>query len=364
LSGLFRVSNTISLVSSVSIVIPNWNGQNLLAEYFSSVISAAEDFRSHSRVEIIVVDDGSTDDSCEWLRENYGANKSVKIVELKRNVGFLRAVNIGFQAATHDVVFLLNSDVQMEPDCIAPIVRHFKDENVFAVCCRAGRINSERLDGGGKIGRFERGFWRVFLNYEVINDETETELTSFYGSGGYTAYDRRKWKQLDGFQDLLSPNYWEDVEICYRAWKRGWKVIYEPAAHVRHLGSASMNKKDRSEINVVTERNRLLFTWINVHDPLMFTSHFFWLAVKLAAAAISLKWSYLKAFWAAMAKLSKVRALRSIEKNAGLISDRVIERMFLDIVHQPGIYVVEDENAELAFAALRDSRLRELETSN
>jgi len=352
------------VVKSVSIVIPNWNGRNLLAEYFGSVVSAAEKFRSHSPVEIIVVDDGSTDDSCEWLRENYGTNELVRAVELEENVGFLRAVNSGFEAAAHDVVFLLNSDVQAEPSCIAPLVKHFEDdENVFAVCCRAGRINSERLDGGGKIGRFERGFWRVFLNYEVINDETETERTSFYGSGGYTAYDRKKWKQLGGFQDLLSPNYWEDVEICYRAWKRGWKVIYEPAARVRHLGSASMKKKGGGEIKVVTERNRLLFIWINVHDAGMFASHIFWLTVKLAGAAISLKWSYLKAFRGAIAKLSKVKTLRSIEKNAALISDRGIGRIFQEIVHQPGMYVVDDENAELAFASLRDTGVGKLEKS-
>src|SRR5204862_570938 len=142
-------------------------------------------------------------------------------------------------------------DVSVEPDCITPLAKRFEMEDVFAVCCRARRINSERLDGGGKIGRFERGFWRVFLNYEALQDETASDLISFYGSGGYSAYSKQKWDKLGGFQDLFAPIYWEDVEICYRAWKRGWKVIYEPQSNVSHLGSATMKKSSRTKLNVI-----------------------------------------------------------------------------------------------------------------
>ena len=163
MNGLFRVSHTIDLVPDVSIVIPNWNGQNLLSEYFSSVVHAAEQFhrRSIFEVEVIVVDDSSTDGSREWLHDNYRDHKMVKILENEKNLGFLRTVNKGFEASASDLVFLLNNDVQVEHDCIEPLTNHFDDPSVFAVCCRAGRINSERLDGGGKIGRFERGFWRA-----------------------------------------------------------------------------------------------------------------------------------------------------------------------------------------------------------
>ena len=342
-------------MKSLSIVIPNWNGRDLLAEYFPSVVAAAEHRRagSGSESEIIVVDDASTDESLEWLRQNYGDDGSVKIVELDQNVGFLSAVNHGFEAANNDLVFLLNNDVRVERDCIAPLVRHFEYEGVFAVCCRAGRINSDRLDGGGKIGEFERGFWRVFLNYEAVPDEAAGELISFFGSGGYTAYDRTKWRELGGFQEILAPNYWEDVEICYRAWKRGWKVVYEPDSHVDHLGSASMKRKDRGEMSIITERNRLLMTWINLHDANLFASHMAWLALKLTGSAISFRWNYLRSFRQALSKVSKVKVARRIEMEAAMIKDSDLAHKFTELVRQPGIYVVQDEQAEIEFAEMR-----------
>ena len=343
-------------LKNLSIVIPNWNGRELLPEFFPSVVAAAEKYRALSEmfVEIIVIDDASSDDGIDWLRENYGDSESIKIIVNEQNIGFLRAVNKGFAAAGGELVFLLNNDVRVEADCIAALVKHFGEPAVFAVCCRAGRINSDRLDGGGKIGRFERGFWRVFLNYEAMPEETETELISFYGSGGYTMYDRAKWLELGGFQDILSPNYWEDVEICYRAWKRGWKVVFEPESHVKHLGSASMKKKDRGELNVTTERNRLLMTWINLHERRMFAEHIFWLSLKIFRSLVSLKWSYLRAFRGALGKMSKVRHLRSIEKNASTITDRELEQKFAKIVEQPGVFVVATEADEIAFSRIRD----------
>ena len=341
-------------MKSVSIVIPNWNGLELLTVHFGSVIAAAEEYRSraNAEVEVIIVDDASTDRSRDWLLKSYGEHELIKVFELECNVGFLQAVNEGFTVAKHDVVLLLNNDVKVEPDCIAPLVKHFMDEVVFATCCRADRIDGGRLDGGGKIGRFERGFWRVFLNYEAIPFEATTELISFFGSGGYTMYDRNKWNALGGFQDCLSPNYWEDVEICYRAWKRGWTVVYEPASQVHHLGSASMKKLDSAEMDIVTERNRLLLTWINLHDRIWFVQHLGWLGLKLAGSAISLRWNYLRSFGRALSKISKVREARRIERRAAVISDNALARKFAHLVNQPGIYVVEDEQAEKAFSEM------------
>ena len=351
-------------MKSVSIVIPNWNGLELLAEYFGSVVAAAEEYRSRANtdIEIIIVDDASTDDGLKWLRKNYGSNDLVRLIELETNLGFLRTANRGFEEAKFDIVFLLNNDVAVEPDCIAPLLRHFDKENVFAVCCRADRIKTGRLDGGGKVGRFDRGFWRVFLNYEAVPAEANCELISFFGSGGYTAYDREKLSSLGGFQDCLSPNYWEDVEICYRAWKRGWTVLYEPDSLVHHLGSASMRKVDRGEMGIVTERNRLLLTWINLHDWIWIMQHFGWLMLKLGGSAISVQWNYLRSFGRAVTKISKVRDARRIERKAAVISDRVLADRFIKLVKAPGIYVVEDEKAEMAFSDLKSNATAASET--
>ena len=343
----------------VSIVIPNWNGKKLLADYFDSVIKAAEFYREHSgsNVEVIVVDDASTDGSREWLSDNFAGHAFVRIIELETNVGFLRAVNHGFAHAKYPIVFLLNNDVSVEHDSIMPLVGHFEDERVFAVCCRADRIVSGRLDGGGKLGSFERGHWRVFLNYEIAPNAAELEhieYYSFYGSGGYTAYDREKLTILGGFQDCLAPIYWEDVEICYRAWKRGWVVKYEPQSGVHHLGSATMGKeKMRSEMAVITERNRLIMTWINLHDRRWMAAHIFLVLMKSAGSLLTFRLTFLKSLFGALSRFTAIQRARHIERNSAKMSDRWLAEMFADLALQKNIFIVRDIEDERKLADLR-----------
>lgn len=332
----------------VSIVIPNWNGLDLLQDYFDSTIAAACFYSdaTGADVEVIVVDDASTDGGREWLRENCAGNEIVRVVELETNVGFLRAVNHGFAEARYPIVFLLNNDVQVEPDSILPLTGHFTDENVFAVSCRGDRIQSGRLDGGGKIGTFEKGYWRVFLNYEIAPGtlaDDASDYYSFYGPGGYTAYDREKLARMGGFQDCLAPFYWEDVEIGYRAWKRGWVVKYEPRSSVHHLGSATTGKEElRENVAIVTERNRLLMTWINLHDRRWMASHLLWLLVKSVGAVAAFRWIFLRSLFGALGRLPDVRHARLRERRAAKITDRELAARFRGIAQDKNIFIVHD----------------------
>jgi GT2 family glycosyltransferase len=321
----------------VSIVIPNWNGRNLLQRFLPSVFIAASRYQEQfeKKVELIVVDDGSTDDSVGWFTKEYGEVPRTYIVVRAKNGGFVPAANSGFAAARHRVVFLINNDVSISPDAIAPLVRHFEDEKVFAVCCKAYRIETNEFDGAGKLGTFKNGFWRVFENYEV-RDEHESppgkRWPSFFGSGGYTAYDGKKLSLLGGFNEVLAPYYWEDVEICYRAWKRGWIVEYEPESTVYHLGSATMKKEiSKSKLRVVAERNRLIMTWVNLHDPLWSIDHLGWLGLKLLGSALTLDLQMWRSFFQALRRLPQVLPARKIEKSSAVRSDRAIAAIFENI---------------------------------
>jgi len=337
-------------------VIPNWNGRELLAEYFPSIVVAALRYRAETKCdfEIIVVDDASTDESLQWLEQNYGEVDKVKVIRLEENKGSLLAVNMGFRTAEYEIVVRFDNDVLVEPDCIGKLVSHFHDQNVFAVCSRAERIDSGRLDGGGKIGKFGRGFWRVYLNYEAIPEEANCDLISFYACSGSAAYDRKKLLELGGLQECLERIYWEDVEICYRAWKRGWKVLYEPRARVLHKGSATMNRSSvLKQRRIVNEQNRLLMIWINLHDRKMFISHLIWLTLKIIASLLTIRFEFLHSFGGAVTKFAKVRRARGIEKNAAAMTDRELVEKFEGIRDHPGIYVIHNESDEKAFAALR-----------
>src|SRR5579883_2188769 len=110
-----------------SVVIPNWNGRDLLAKYLPSVIEAMQGN------EIIVVDNGSTDGSADFVRATF---PEVTVLALPENLGFGGGSNAGFRAATNDIVVLLNSDMRVAPDFLAPLLEGFRDADVFAVSCQ------------------------------------------------------------------------------------------------------------------------------------------------------------------------------------------------------------------------------------
>ena len=143
-------------VASAAIVIPNWNGRDLLEKYLPSVVAAAERVPGS---EVIVVDNGSTDGSAAFVRERF---PQVRVVALEKNLGFGGGSNAGFRAARHDVVVLLNSDMRVEPDLLQPLLDGFTDEKVFRSPARSSfpiRIRFAKKPAsrslGGSVGASE-----------------------------------------------------------------------------------------------------------------------------------------------------------------------------------------------------------------
>ena len=163
--------------SSASVVIPNWNGRDLLERYLPSIIEALAGSPDN---EIIVVDNGSADGSATMLAESF---PSVRVLALDRNLGFGGGSNAGFRAAKNDIVILLNSDMRVEPDFLAPLLAGFTDEHVFAVACQIffSDPNKLREETGLTQGWWENGGLRV----RHRADPAITDLyPCFYGGGG------------------------------------------------------------------------------------------------------------------------------------------------------------------------------------
>src|SRR5450432_2964351 len=142
---------------AASVVIPNWNGRDLLAKYIPSVQAALAD---NPASELIVVDNGSTDGSAAFLREHF---PRVKVVALETNLGFGGGSNAGFRAAQNDIVVLLNSDMRVERDFLAPLLAGFRDERVFAVSCQIflSDPSKRREETGLTQGWWQDGALRV-----------------------------------------------------------------------------------------------------------------------------------------------------------------------------------------------------------
>jgi GT2 family glycosyltransferase len=349
------------MARGLSIVIPTWNGLSLLREFLPSVIAEARSYchREGAPVEIMVVEDGGDDSTVEWLVANGFEEKAecaegqdslaserdnpsleFRFIRNRVNLGFGEASNHGVRAARHPLVFLLNNDVELAPDCIAPLVERFCQPSVFAVHCRVFDLETGRECGTGKVGTFARGFLRVHQSYALLDDEeperkqvrlasdSSDPLYSMFAGGGSALFDRSKFLELGGFEQLLSPFYWEDVDLSYRAWKRGLTVLYEPKSVVRHRISSTIRKLDRQRVRRIQQRNRLIWHWINLHDRKLMISHLAWLVLLSVTAPLTLRPGFIGSLVSAARLLPEIRQRRREEESQSIRSDRDVLGVF------------------------------------
>ena len=311
-----ETSDNIS--NSVSIVISNYNGKDLLAKNLPYTLSAAR--RYSAETEIIVVDDASTDDSAEYVRQNF---PDVRVLQLENNVGFADASDQGILAATGHIVVLLNTDVRVSEDFIMPLVAHFAGEDVFAVMSMSYADDENTLKEIAKVPIFKRGYLKFVsskdpqLRHAVTNGENQSPIYSFYAVGAHSAIDKSKYLILGGFDDLYYPFYSEDVDLCYRAWKRGWKTIFEPRSIVYHSAAGPIYKEylDTYRANII-RRNRFLFVWKNITSIRYFyVSHLLPTFFRIIGGIFVLDFNFYRAFFSALPRLSQVRQRREREKN-------------------------------------------------
>jgi len=319
-----RSSNTApadTLRPPVSVVIPNYNGKELLAECLPSVIAAVS--KAPFGSEVIVVDDGSCDGSAKFLLEEF---RQIRVIPLHVNQGFGKACNAGVSSAKNRVVILLNSDVMVKENFLFRLTEHFIDEKVFAVQPKILAWDEDSLNGGAN-------FPEMIYGYFLIENEAERQRTdyvdepcpNFYAIGGAMAFDRVKWEMLEGFDSLYAPFCWEDIDISYRALKRGWKVLYESRSEVIHKHHATLSKVFKSSYKKQIERrNELLFTWKNLHDYDRVTRHFLFLPGHLLYRFFIDGNRYLLSVLKAVSKTISVLRRRVKEKKYAVVCDREI----------------------------------------
>jgi len=263
---------------AASIVIPTWNGRDLLEKYLPSVVAAAS---RNSDNEIILVDNASSDGSAAFVRETF---PGVKVLQMPRNLGFGGGSNAGVYAARHDIVVLLNNDMRVAPDFLEPLVEGFTDEKVFAVSCRIYFTDpaKAREETGLTQGWWESGSLRV---RHRVDEGVDRLFPCFYAGGGSSAFDRRKFLELGGFDPLYEPFYLEDTDLGYRAWKCGWKALYEPRSVVWHEHRGTIGRRFAAgQVRHVLAKNFVLWSWKNIHTWPRLLSHFF---LTLTGAAVS-----------------------------------------------------------------------------
>lgn len=290
---------------AVSIIIPNKNGRNLLKKYLPSVITAARG------AEIIVVDDNSDDGSVELLKQAFSV---VKITENNLGTGFAGSVNAGAGLASGEILILLNTDVEPEPDFLMPLLRHFDDKNIFAVGCLDKSHEPEGiiLRGRGEAS-WIKGFY-VHRRGEV--DRTDTAWVS----GGSGAFRKSYWKRLGGMDQIYNPFYWEDIDLSYRARKCGFQTKFEHESSVHHYHEQGAIKSSFSphDVKTIAARNQFLFIWKNLTDRRIFFQHLCWLPVRLIQSVLTGDFTMIHGFLKALLMLPVIMKRRQFQSKIGL----------------------------------------------
>lgn len=294
-----------------SLVIPNYNGSKLLENNLPKVIKTAKNS------EIIVVDDASTDNSIEIVEEKF---PQVKLVKHKENLRFARACNSGVTAARGEIIVLLNTDLYPEENFLERLGPHFKDEKVFAVGCLE-IVDSQKR--GKSTGKFNKG---LLVHSQASNMKPGPTLWAF---GGSAAFRKDMWIKLGGMDPLYHPAYWEDIDLSYRAWKRGWKVLFEPSSRVHHQPeSTNLSVFGEDRIKRIASKNQILFVWKNVQDQDLVLEHFIWLPLRLIYALAKSDGAFLKGTLQAFTQLPQALKKRKTEKKERKLKDRQVLEIF------------------------------------
>lgn len=230
---------------SIDVVIPTFNGLNLLKQNLPSLFKLAPSQLN----KVIIVDNGSTDATKTFLDQNY---KSVLYLKNSSNLGFSKAINRGISVSSADYVVLLNNDVNVEKDFLfEPLKLMEKDKNLFAV-------NFNETGSSWPLVSWSKGKMQF-----TRSTKKDRAYFTAWASGGSSIVRRSIYNQLGGLNEVFSPGYWEDIDLGWRAWKAGWSIIWTPNSLVTHNHESTSKLFDKKYLSDLKQSNELVFTWLN-----------------------------------------------------------------------------------------------------
>jgi len=302
-------------IPDITLIITNWNGKDLLRECLPSILKAV-DFDSKRSYEIMVVDDCSTDDSLKILEEEF---PEVTRLKTPFNMGFQRANNYGIEQTQSKLVMPMNNDIKLDEDALFFLAEHFKKENIFCVSGKFFGFNGKTFLYGNRGGYFRNGH---FYLYEKAADDNSQTL---FACGGAFMVDRERYLELGGFDNLYHPLYYEEIDLSYRALKRGWQVHYEPKSIAYHKVQSTITKQEKKRsIELISARNNYLFVWKNILDPSLTLQFIVFIPLFLIRDLFKLKSRFWIAFFMALKRMPAALKSRKEEKLNTLFSDHEI----------------------------------------
>lgn len=246
----------------ISIIIPNYNGIRYLKHCIDSIISSIEMLNDKEKniLEIIVIDNNSTDDDYNWIIIQY---PTIKFKKLNKNYGFSRAVNEGIYLSKGEYVLLLNNDTNIYEDLLQALLNIIdKDPKIFSVCSQMIQYHNPTFidDAGDEYNllgwAYKRGDGQAVDTYNKVE-------RVFSACAGAALYRKSIFEEIGYFDENFFA-YMEDVDISYRALIHGYKNMYCPEAKVLHIGSATSGSKYNAFKVRLAARNNIYVPYKNM----------------------------------------------------------------------------------------------------
>jgi len=231
------------VLPKVAIVILNWNGKSYLQNFLPSVLAT-----TYPNLEIVVGDNASTDGSVEFLKEIY---PSITVLQNNENYGFTGGYNRVLSRVEADYYILLNSDIEVVPGWIEPVISLMESDELIAAA--APKIKSFKQKthfehagaAGGFIDKFGYPFCEGRMFYEIEEDcgQYQRSKEVFWASGASLFIKKKYWDEIGGFDERFFAHM-EEIDLCWRLKNIGLKVMYCAESEVFHVGGGTLNTEN------------------------------------------------------------------------------------------------------------------------
>jgi GT2 family glycosyltransferase len=241
----------------VAVVILNWNGKKHLREFLPSVLAS-----TWPNMDVIVGDNGSTDGSVEFLKQDF---PSVRVIQNDKNYGFTGGYNRVLEQVEADYFVLLNSDVEVHNGWIEPVIAMMENDPSIAAAAPKIKSFAEKNyfehagAAGGFIDCFGYPFCRGRMFYVMEEDKGQYEQSGevFWASGAAMFVKKDCWFMADGFDDRFFAHM-EEIDLCWRLKNMGFKVMYCAESEVYHVGGGTLNTENPFKTYLNFRNNLLL----------------------------------------------------------------------------------------------------------
>lgn len=243
--------------SKVAVVILNWNGKDFLELFLPKVINFSKDV-----AEIIVADNDSSDDSVDYLQANF---PEVRIIRNEINGGFAKGYNDALAQVDADFYILLNSDIEVTPNWIQPVIELMEKDPVIAACQPKlmSYYEREKFEYAGAAGGFidKYGYpfcrGRLFQSIEADGGQYDDVIEIFWATGACIFIRAETYHKLGGLDERFFAHM-EEIDFCWRAKLDGYKIMYSPESTVYHVGGGTLPKKSWKKTYLNMRNNNIM----------------------------------------------------------------------------------------------------------